>query len=237
LENLIVNDALIQFPDKQAFEAHARQGCWMPWVREIPWTGSPQRLYEALSHAHAGMSLLLESGRGSSPLGRYSFVLRDPALRFISKGKTQTLTESDESKPFFGDPLEALRKVFGLRPVVGYTGIPLPFVGGAAGLLSYELKNQIERLGSSSLSPNVPDRLVGHTEPTRNCFWGWAIATSSSRYCLFYLEKNGFERFRYSRYTWPLTLEKSRFLALCRSGDIYGGKERRPHRAHRAKRR
>jgi len=133
------------FPSRKVFIQKVKPGDYAPFIVRLNIDARPRDVYHALCRGKVFPSLLLESGRRLPGTGEYSYVLPEPFMRFVSKGRRQLLRPvRGKSRSFRGSPFVSLRKVFRPFRVSRFEGLP-PFTGGAAGLLSYELKNQIER--------------------------------------------------------------------------------------------
>lgn len=90
-------------------------------------------------------SFLLESGRESSRIGRFSFFGSDPYLVISGSGTQYELKTSGNRMVRLGKPFEALATM--LEPRWMFSPMTtLPFMGGAIGFLSYELVRQFESL-------------------------------------------------------------------------------------------
>ena len=98
-------------------------------------------------------SFILDSSMGKEKLGRYSFISSNPfkVLKY---------------KNTFENPLDSLQNELNKYKVKNNTH--LPFIGGAVGYLSYDLKNYIEKLPKTSVDDtNVYDLYFG--------FYNWVI--------------------------------------------------------------
>jgi anthranilate synthase component 1 len=109
-----------------------------------------------------GTGFLLESAEQDGSIGRYSFIGVSPDA-VLRAGLDRGTVETEAGIPTYeGDPLEALRRLAGEAPV----HCPSPdipgFVGGAVGMLSYELVHCLEKLPVvESGEPHVPVSLFG----------------------------------------------------------------------------
>jgi para-aminobenzoate synthetase component I len=83
--------------------------------------------------------LYLDSARRDSLLGRYSFVAADP-FDFI-----EVPVSTDRANSRHDDAFALVERQLGGFATTAIAGLP-PFQGGAAGLFSYELAHQLERL-------------------------------------------------------------------------------------------
>ena len=126
-------------------EQFLRSGKPGPLIQSLPLpVEDPFELYARLT-GFSKYSFLLESGKGSAEVSRYSFIGSDPFLVLSSKGTNYTIRSSEETIHLSGDPFKALRD---LLPQKGITRDPTlpPFLGGAVGFLSYDFVRQLESL-------------------------------------------------------------------------------------------
>ena len=131
-----------------------------PVIEEIKNPPEPLELFNAINARP--YCFFLDSACDHKKLGRYSFLGCDPFLVFRSKGDAVTLewangkTEQIRSNPF--TVLKQLLKKYDMPP--GNYG--LPFIGGAVGYFSYDLKNFIEDLPGRALDDlRIPDCILG----------------------------------------------------------------------------
>ncbi|MBA2123370.1 aminodeoxychorismate synthase, component I [bacterium Unc6] len=95
----------------------------------------------------------------SCSYGRLSFIAVEPFLKFTCKKTRVEIREKKHFKVFDGEPLETLRNLL-KKYKAKYKGIP--FYGGAAGFLSYDLCHQIENLPDISKDDmEIPDIYLG----------------------------------------------------------------------------
>ncbi|MEW6543158.1 MAG: anthranilate synthase component I family protein [Nitrospirota bacterium] len=111
----------LPLPEADAFELHGR----------IAAPGRP--------------SFLLESGKGSGPIARYSFLGSDPYLVLTGKDDRYEVRRHDEPTRHKGDPFDALASLLRASRMPRPEGLP-PFFGGAVGYLSYDLIRRFEHL-------------------------------------------------------------------------------------------
>ena len=90
-------------------------------------------------------SFLLESGKGSSGVARWSFFGSDPYLELSGKGARYELRTRDGSTVHKGDPFKALAELIRASRMPRPDDAP-PFIGGAVGYFSYDLIRQFENL-------------------------------------------------------------------------------------------
>jgi anthranilate/para-aminobenzoate synthase component I len=109
-------------------------------------------------------SFLLESGKGTEAIARYSFLGSDPYLVLTGKDHRYELRARDRSTVHEGDPFSALAGLLRESRMPRPEGLP-PFFGGAVGLFSYDLVRRFEQL--PSLAPDdlhVPDILFAFVD-------------------------------------------------------------------------
>ena len=113
-------------------------------------------LNHARSISEKPLSVILMSG-GDSDCSRYSIIGCEPNLVITSKGRKIRITSPEKIHSFEDNPFNLLNTIF--EPItLNYELINLPFMGGALGYLSYELKNHIEKLPQHALDDlNLPD--------------------------------------------------------------------------------
>ena len=117
---------------------------------------SPFELYCRLATPGAH-SFLLESGKGSSEIARYSFIGTDPYLSFQCKGTTIEITEPSGTRVLRGNPLSELRCIFARIGYPNLKSLP-PFFGGAVGYFSYDFVHNFEDLPQIATDDlNLPD--------------------------------------------------------------------------------
>lgn len=90
-------------------------------------------------------SFLLESGKGTPDIARYSFIGTDPYLSFKCKGSTIEFAEPSGTRVLHGDPLSELRNIFSRIGYQNRNSLP-PFFGGAVGYFSYDFVHNFENL-------------------------------------------------------------------------------------------
>jgi para-aminobenzoate synthetase component 1 len=104
--------------------------------------------------------IFLESQKDPKKLGRYSFIMSDPFLVLKSKGKCIEVSEINIKKTVDGNPFDILQKYLEKYHVNNISQIP--FTGGAAGYLSYDLCHHIENLPVTVKDDvNIPDLFLG----------------------------------------------------------------------------
>jgi len=91
---------------------------------------------------------LLESSLHDTDLGRYSILCWDPFRRIVCRGgraEVEDLRRGTRSVAA-GNPLKALSQEFEAHRIEVPAGFDLPFVGGAVGYFSYDLRHRVEKL-------------------------------------------------------------------------------------------
>lgn len=121
----------------------------------------PAWLFQALGGPGKQHGFLFESALAGGPLGRYSWAGVDPTLVIEAKDNRVKLVRGGAAETFIDEPLAVLEhylKEFALPPGEA----PLPFWGGAAGYLSYDLGRRLEALPQIASDDLVmPDILLG----------------------------------------------------------------------------
>jgi len=104
--------------------------------------------------------IILESQKDPEKLGRYSFVMSDPFLVIKSKGNNIEILEENSKKNLQGSPLDIFQEL--LEKYKTDEKSHIPFTGGAAGYLSYDLCHHIEALPKSVTDDiDIPDLFLG----------------------------------------------------------------------------
>jgi para-aminobenzoate synthetase component 1 len=103
----------------------------------------------------------LDSSMDPQKLGRYSFMGAGPFLVMKSRGRRITLKEGATETSITGNPFDVLgQKLDTFRLDAG--DAPVPFTGGAAGYLSYDLLHFIERVPKTAKNDiRVPECYMG----------------------------------------------------------------------------
>jgi len=128
-----------------------------PLVQSLPLpVDDPFELYARLT-GFSRHSFLLESGKGSAEVSRYSFLGNDPFLVFSSKGTNYTIRTSEQTIHLSGDPFKALRDLLPQKGTTLEPNLP-PFLGGAVGFFSYDFVRQFEPLPQIAVDDlHMPD--------------------------------------------------------------------------------
>lgn len=136
-------------PGRQKFLELATEGKRIPVFKDIP-LGN-----ETLMGAIEKLGLeekpfvLLESGKGTENLARYSFLAFDPWMTYRSKGNRVEILTDRELNVIEGQPFNELRKLFDKYQGVKYPGLP-KFYGGALGYFSYDMGRFFEVMPESA---------------------------------------------------------------------------------------
>lgn len=133
------------FPTREYFKDLAREGIRIPVYKEIPMGDeTPASVIEKLKLAGEPLALL-ESGKGSESLARYSFLGVKPVAAFKSMGQKVEICRQGETKTSNQEPYQALQNFLKEYSVVKYPNLP-KFYGGALGYLSYDMGRYFEVL-------------------------------------------------------------------------------------------
>jgi anthranilate/para-aminobenzoate synthase component I len=102
-------------------------------------------------------SFLFESIKGPEKIARYSFIGFDPFLIFTVKNGNVETSHRGRKILSTAYPLTRLRELMGRYRIDTPEGLP-PFIGGAAGMISYDFVHYFERLPRTTLDDlNLPD--------------------------------------------------------------------------------
>jgi len=119
-----------------------------PLVEEVFTPLTAPELFELIKDRP--YSFFLDSGMDPQRLGRYSFLGSEPFLVMISRGSEITLVRGREHKVQRGNPFDAIGKLLQIYRL-DHCPAPIPFMGGAVGYFSYDLRHFIERLPSTAI--------------------------------------------------------------------------------------
>jgi para-aminobenzoate synthetase component I len=131
------------YPTFEIFSQKAQSGTFFPFLEEIDSRCTPQIVYDTYARGK-DPSFLLESSRLNDATGRYSWVLGAPFMTFRSHKNRCVINRLGKTVHLNKDPFQALRELFLPYRMAQERHLP-PFLGGAVGLLSFELKNSIEK--------------------------------------------------------------------------------------------
>lgn len=113
---------------------------------------TPITLYEKFVNDSTGF--LLESKEPSR--GRFSFIGKDPASIITGTGRDLTITSKDDEQKFTGNSLELIKEYLSTYKINHKNN--LPFIGGAVGMVGYDIVKQHENLPTYNKDTlNLPD--------------------------------------------------------------------------------
>ncbi len=148
-------------PSREQINPLFEQGDLVPVYRTLlADLETPVSVYMKLAQT-GNVSFLLESVEGGERVGRYSFLGVNPkGVISVKNGEvTRTLHGVTTNRPLNEgeDPLHAVEKEFGRVTPVRIEGLPR-FIGGAVGMLSYDIVRYFERLPDTAARDlDVPD--------------------------------------------------------------------------------
>ncbi|HIB54330.1 MAG TPA: hypothetical protein EYO39_05925 [Nitrospirales bacterium] len=120
------------------------KGSLFPLHHTRPLPGlNPFEIYRRLATPGAE-SFLLESGKGTPDIARYSFIGTDPYLSFTCKGSTIEIAGPSGTHVSHGDPWLELRSIFSRIGYPNRTPLP-PFFGGGCRVLLIRLRASFRR--------------------------------------------------------------------------------------------
>ncbi len=130
-----------------------------PIVREINTSWSAETIFALF--AQEPFSVFLDSAKDAYGMGRYSYIARDPFMKFTSKD-SQVITQiGAELLTEEGNPFEKLKEILYKYRCEKVAGSP-PFTGGAIGYFGYDLGYLLEKIpGYSQDDLEVPDCCFG----------------------------------------------------------------------------
>lgn len=168
------------FPSRREFQDWARSGLRVPVAVRVPLESDAQALFQAL--AFTTPSALLESVRPHPVTGRYSFLVGDPSLFLVARGRQVELIRGGRRESSWADPLEALERLLASRRAVRVPGLP-PFIGGAIGYFSYDAVRLYESIPSAAENDlPLPETVFMFCDETvvldHAEGWLWAIVTA-----------------------------------------------------------
>ncbi len=148
-------------PTREEFDRQTAGGRAMPvYLDLLADMETPLSAYWKLAHDQVH-SFLLESVTGGEQVGRYSILGVKPKRVVRSHGSHVTVTSPDRVAEFElaagQDPLHVLEQEVGTTPPIAVAGLP-SFIGGAVGMLSYDLVRFFERLPGGPVDDlNLPE--------------------------------------------------------------------------------
>jgi para-aminobenzoate synthetase component 1 len=122
--------------------------CCCPIVEQVFMAPPEDWCFESLAPRPFGF--WLDSGMDPSHLGRYSFMGSDPFLIVRSHGDEITVIRQGAAEKQRGNPFDVLGELLDTYRIDG-NDVPVPFIGGAVGYLSYDLGHFIEKLPSQAV--------------------------------------------------------------------------------------
>lgn len=136
-------------------------------LKTFPIQSTAQQIFSKI--AHLPWAVLLESASTDHIDSRFDIFSADPIATLQTVGAITAITESEQTRQFTDTPLVLLKET--LHRLLGsdatYTG-ELPFIGGAIGLLGYDLGRRIEKIPELALRDiDLPDLAVGIYD------WAW----------------------------------------------------------------
>jgi anthranilate/para-aminobenzoate synthase component I len=144
---------MVIFPPKKFFIENVKAGKILPVYAELPFL-PPQQIYESIA---APYSFLLESIKGPEKIARYSFIGVEPFLIFRVKNGSVEIRDNNASLLSSGAPLKKLKELMKAYQIALSGELP-PFVGGAAGVISYDFVHYFEHLPRTAVDDlNLPD--------------------------------------------------------------------------------
>lgn len=130
----------------------------LPLVEELDTGLSSVALFELFRKEP--FCFFLDSGMDPRKLGQYSFLGANPFLLLRSRGGNIYITRDGVESVERGNPLDTLGRYLETYRLDS-PALPVPFVGGAAGYISYDICHFIEKL---------PERAVDDLQLPECCF-------------------------------------------------------------------
>jgi para-aminobenzoate synthetase component I len=145
----------------------------LPYVEEL--TPPPDPVHCCAALARLPYRLFLDSAAPGPRLGRYSFLMADPAILVRARAgqvsRVDRLSGIERIEP--GDLVTVLRAAAAPFAATPIPGLP-PFQGGAAGLFAYDWGRSLERLPANRYQDlDLPDAALG--------VYDWVIAWDHGR--------------------------------------------------------
>ncbi|HEY3267136.1 MAG TPA: anthranilate synthase component I [Armatimonadota bacterium] len=150
-------------PTREEFKQRARHGNMVAVVRDVLADMlTPVAAFRKLA-AGGVPSFMLESVERGDQVGRYSFLGANPMMLISAKGDEITITENGETRTETlkdgRDPLHLIESLMARYQWVGGPDLP-PFVGGAVGLMGYDMVRWFEKLPDTTEDDlQAPDAL------------------------------------------------------------------------------
>jgi anthranilate/para-aminobenzoate synthase component I len=154
---------------------------YSPVFKEAPFE-SPHIIYERLKSKN---SFLFESVKGPEHIARYSFIGIEPSLVFKIKNRVIETEFNGRKTLSKKNPVKRLREIVNTYRQAPVKGLP-PFQGGAAGMLSYDFVQYLEKLPKNATDDlDIPDahfffidRLIAFDHVLQKC---WIIVCPGAR--------------------------------------------------------
>ncbi len=132
-------------PGLDEFCNYFQQGKRVPVMLEVPMLGeNPVTVIEKL-HLAGSLLCLLESGKGTENLARYSFLGFEPHCVFKSRGNSIEISKNGIRYCYDGDSYRELQNIVESYQGIRFAGLP-KFWGGAMGCFSYDMGRYFEKL-------------------------------------------------------------------------------------------
>ncbi|CAK9884865.1 MAG: Aminodeoxychorismate synthase component 1 [Candidatus Erwinia impunctatus] len=114
------------------------------------------------SVAHTPWSMLLHSGFSAHQDNRFDIMVADPCETLVTRGTVTEVVGQTGRASYQDDPLKLLQQVLQRTALSCQAHPSLPFIGGAVGLLGYDLARHFETLPTQAVADlHTPDMAVG----------------------------------------------------------------------------
>lgn len=137
--------------------------------KTLPISQNAHELFEHISSQP--WAILLESGSKDHPDSRYNIITADPLATIETTGKQTVVKVGNQTTAYCTLPFNLLAKL--QRDILGdieQIETDLPFVGGAIGLMGYDLGRWIEKIPETASNDiDVPDLAAGIYD------WAWIL--------------------------------------------------------------
>ena len=126
-------------------------------VSELPYQRNATELFSLV--ADEPWSMFFDSGYPNIDMGRYDIIVSRPVITLETYGDITHINDNGKEKTSSEDPLLLLEQFLGDK---GNNLSGLPFCGGAAGYLAYDLGRRLESIPEISKQDiNMPEMAVG----------------------------------------------------------------------------
>jgi len=126
-------------------------------VSELPYQRNATELFSLV--ADEPWSMFFDSGYPNIDMGRYDIIVSRPVITLETYGDITHINDNGKEKTSSEDPLLLLEQFLGDN---GINQNSLPFCGGAAGYLAYDLGRRLESIPEISKQDiNMPEMAVG----------------------------------------------------------------------------